>query len=82
MIVLCPDNYSKGATIMTKHLNFDNRLDIERYLREDFSISEISRILSRHKSTISREITLRSAISKRVVTAVITMRVSIGMIVL
>lgn len=65
MIVLCPDNSSKGATIMTKHLNFDNRLDIERYLREDFSISEIARILSRHKSTISREITLRSAISKK-----------------
>ena len=50
---------------MAKHLNFDNRLDIEKYLREYSSISEIARILNKHKSTISREITLRSTIFKK-----------------
>ena len=65
MIVLCPDNSSKGVAIMAKHLNFDNRLDIETYLKENCSISEIGRLLNRHKSTISREITLRSTVSKR-----------------
>lgn len=50
---------------MAKHLNYDNRLDIEKYLKEGFSISEISRVLNRHKTSISREITLRSTISKK-----------------
>jgi hypothetical protein len=39
MIVLCPDNYSKGVTIMTKHLNFDNRLDIEKGILEKIFLS-------------------------------------------
>jgi IS30 family transposase len=63
--MLCPDNTSKGASIMANHLNFDNRLDIERFLKDNCSISEIGRLLNRHKSTISREITLRSSISMK-----------------
>jgi IS30 family transposase len=50
---------------MAKHLNYDNRLDIEKGLKENYSLSEIARILNRHRSTISREITLRSTISKK-----------------
>lgn len=50
---------------MAKHLVFDNRLDIEKLLKDNCSISEISRFLNRHKSTISREITLRSTVSKK-----------------
>lgn len=50
---------------MAKHLTYDDRLDIEKYLKLDFSLSEISRILNRHKSTISREITLRSKLNKK-----------------
>jgi IS30 family transposase len=50
---------------MTKHLTYDDRLEIEKYLKMDFSLSEISRILNRHKSTISREITLRSPHDKK-----------------
>ena len=50
---------------MARHLTYDNRLDIEKYLKENYSLSDIARMLNRHKSTISREITLRSAISKK-----------------
>jgi IS30 family transposase len=50
---------------MAKHLTYDDRLDIEKYIKLDFSLSEISRKLNRHKSTISREITLRSIFEKK-----------------
>ena len=50
---------------MAIHLNFDNRLDIEKYLKNNYSLSEIARDLNRHKSTISREIILRSNFSKK-----------------
>lgn len=50
---------------MAKHLTYDDRLDIEKYLKFNFSLSEISRKLNRHKSTISREITLRSITQKK-----------------
>ncbi|WP_167792108.1 helix-turn-helix domain-containing protein [Soehngenia longivitae] len=50
---------------MAIHLNFDNRLDIEKYLKNNYSLSEIARELNRHKSTISREIILRSNLSKK-----------------
>lgn len=50
---------------MAKHLSFDDRLDIEKYLKLEFSLSEISRRLNRHKSTISREITLRSELNRK-----------------
>lgn len=50
---------------MSKHLTYDDRLDIEKYIKLDFSICEISRRLNRHKSTISREITLRSIFEKK-----------------
>lgn len=50
---------------MAKHLSFDNRLDIEKYLKLEFSLSEISRKLNKHKSTISREITIRSEINRK-----------------
>lgn len=50
---------------MAKHLTYDDRLEIERLIKLDFSLSEISRELNRHKSTISREITLRSAIDRK-----------------
>jgi IS30 family transposase len=63
--MLCPDNSSKGEAVMAKHLTYDNRLDIEKYLKLGFSLSEISRKLNRHKSTISREISLRYTIDKR-----------------
>ena len=45
---------------MSKHLTYDDRLEIERYLKLDYSLSAISKDLRRHKSTISREILLRS----------------------
>ncbi len=50
---------------MARHLSYDDRLDIEKYLKLEFSLSEISRRLNRHKSTISREITLRSELNKK-----------------
>jgi len=50
---------------MAKHLTYDNRLEIERYLKLEFSFSAISRELNRHKTTISKEVTLRSTISKK-----------------
>ena len=49
---------------MTKHLTYDDRLEIERLIKLDFSLSGISTELNRHKSTISREITIRSSIDK------------------
>lgn len=49
---------------MAKHLTYDDRLTIEWLLKSASSLSEISRELSRHKSTISREIFLRSTINK------------------
>ena len=45
---------------MAKHLNYDDRLTIEKFIKLGFSLSEISKELNRHKSTISREISLRS----------------------
>jgi len=65
IIVLCPDNSPKEETVMAKHLSYDDRLDIEKYLKENYSISEISRRLNRHKSTISREITLRTSTQRK-----------------
>jgi len=50
---------------MAKHLTYDDRLEIEGYLKQSFSLSGISRELNRHKSTISREISLRSTINKK-----------------
>jgi IS30 family transposase len=50
---------------MAKHLTYDDRLEIERYLKLKFSFSAISRELNRHKTTISKEVTLRSTISKK-----------------
>ena len=50
---------------MAKHLTYDDRLEIERLIKLDFSLSEISTELNRHKSTISREITLRSTIDRK-----------------
>ena len=49
---------------MAKHLTYDDRLIIEEQLKFKISLSEIARELNRHKSTISREITLRSTINK------------------
>ena len=51
-------SFKKEVAIMAIHLNFDNRLDIEKYLKNNYSLSEIARELNRHKSTISREIIL------------------------
>lgn len=50
---------------MAKHLSYDDRLDIEKYLKLEFSLFEISRRLNRHNSTISREISLRSEPNKK-----------------
>lgn len=50
---------------MARHLSFDERLDIEKYLKLELSLSEISRRLNRHKSTISREIMLRSELNRK-----------------
>jgi hypothetical protein len=50
IIVLCPNNSSKEEAIMAKHLTFDNRLDIEKYIKENYSISNIARMLNRHKN--------------------------------
>ena len=50
---------------MKKHLTYDDRLTIEEQLKFKISLSEISRELNRHKSTISREICLRSTINKK-----------------
>ncbi len=58
---------------MAKHLTYDDRLEIEAYLKENHSLSEISRKLNRHKST-------RSTTEKRAVMDVIIMHVSIGLI--
>jgi len=63
--MLCPDNSFKGEAIMAKHLSYDDRLEIEKCLKLNFSLSEISKELNRHKSTISREITLRSIVEKK-----------------
>ncbi|NMB43263.1 MAG: helix-turn-helix domain-containing protein [Clostridiales bacterium] len=38
---------------MAIHLSYDYRLDIEKHLKENYSISEISRRLNRHKNGIS-----------------------------
>lgn len=38
----------KRAAIMAKHLNFDNRLDIEKNLINNYSLYEIARELNRH----------------------------------
>ena len=65
MIMLCPDNSCKGGAIMAKHLTYDDRLTIEQLLKFGSSLSGISRELNRHKSTISREISLRSTINKK-----------------
>ncbi len=62
--MLCPDDSYKGDAIMAKHLSYDDRLEIEKYLKLNFSLSEISRELNRHKSTVSREIILRSTTQK------------------
>lgn len=64
IIMLCLDGSYKGEAIVAKHLSYDDRLNIEKYLKLNFSLSEISRELNRHKSTISREITLRSTTQK------------------
>jgi IS30 family transposase len=64
IISSCLDDSSKGETIMAKHLTYDDRLTIEEQLKFKISLSEISRILNRHKSTISREISLRAIINK------------------
>ena len=64
-IVLCPDNNPKGETIMAKHLTYDDRLTIEEQLKFKSSLSRIAKELKRHKSTISREIFLRSTINKK-----------------
>lgn len=64
MIMLCPDNSCKGGAIMAKHLTYDDRLTIEQLLKFGSSLSGISKELNRHKSTISREISLRSTINK------------------
>ena len=50
---------------MAKHLTYDDRLTIEEQLKFKISLSEIARELNRHKSTISREICLRSTINKK-----------------
>lgn len=50
---------------MAKHLTYDDRLEIERYLKSDYSLSAISKDLHRHKSTISREILLRSTVENK-----------------
>lgn len=50
---------------MAKHLSYDDRLDIEKYLKSNYSLSEIARELNRHKSTISREINIRSRTVKK-----------------
>ena len=59
-----PGQYLKGGTIMAKHLTYDDRLTIQELLKSGSSLSEISREVNRHKSTISREISLRSTIKK------------------
>lgn len=51
--------------MMAKHLSYDDRLDIEKYLKSNYSLSEIARELNRHKSTISREINIRSRTVKK-----------------
>ena len=50
---------------MAKHLTYDDRLEIEIYLKSSHSLSAISKDLHRHKSTISKEILLRSAYEKK-----------------
>lgn len=50
---------------MAKHLTYDDRLNIEKYIKLDFSISVIARKLNKHKSTISREIKLRSIFERK-----------------
>lgn len=49
---------------MSKHLTYDDRLNIQDLLKSGSSISCIARKLNRHKSTISREITLRAMFRK------------------
>lgn len=50
---------------MAKHLIYDDRLTIEGLLKSNFSLSEIARQTNRHKSTISREVDLRSVVQKK-----------------
>lgn len=50
---------------MTKHLTYDDRLKIGKYLKLNFSISKICRELNRHKSTISMETSLRFNLNKK-----------------
>lgn len=45
---------------MARHLTYDDRLTIEKFIKLDFSLSEISKEINRHKSTVSREISIRS----------------------
>lgn len=67
---------------MSKHLTYDDRLEIERYLKLDYSLSAISKDLHRHKSTISREILLDLLLLIMDAMAVVTMHVFIGTIVI
>ena len=47
-----------------RHLNMQERCKIEIYYNDGLSISEIARRLSKHKSTISREISRNSVIQR------------------
>lgn len=47
-----------------KHLNYEERIILQTYRKEGYSISDIARKLNRHKSTISREIRRNSIVQR------------------
>lgn len=57
-------NKNWEVIIIAKHINYEERLEIEMSLKSGLSVSEISKKLKRHKSTISREIRLRAVVKK------------------
>ncbi|NLY47190.1 MAG: helix-turn-helix domain-containing protein [Tissierella sp.] len=67
---------------MAKHLTYDDRLEIEGYLKQSFSLSGISRELNRHKSLSQGRYLLGLLSIRRGVLDEITTLVSIGMTVI
>ena len=57
-------NLNTSLSKKYRHLNMQERCKIEIYYNDGLSISEIARRLSKHKSTISREISRNSVIQR------------------
>lgn len=70
-----------GRIVMAKHLSYDDRLDIEKYLKMELSLSEISRRLNSINLLFQGRYPLDLNLIKRVVMDIVTMHVFIDTIV-